>query len=126
MPKARPKAYRPIREPQAILRLLANIDVDPVSGCWNWQGYTDRKGYGQMKFEGRAHWVHRVSHAAFNGGIPDGMTINHTCANPSCCNPDHLETMTVAENSNERWRRTHEEQRAEPSSVGDGEPSPRD
>ena len=121
MPKlSRPKAYRPVRDPQAILRLLANIDVDDVTGCWVWQGYTSPKGYGQMKFQGRAHWVHRVSHATFNGGIPDGMTINHTCSNPSCCNPDHLETMTISENSNERWSRTNEARTASAESGGGG------
>ena len=67
--------------------------------CWEWQGYTDEKGYGQFKWRGRAYWVHRVAYATFVGDIPDGMTVDHTCLNTSCCNPDHLQLLTHAKNS---------------------------
>jgi hypothetical protein len=32
------------------------------------------------------------------GPIPDGLEIDHLCRVPSCCNPEHLEAVTHAEN----------------------------
>lgn len=109
MPKAAPKKLDRIRDPKVIARFLAMVKVE--SGCWIWQGYTDRKGYGQIKVNGKAHWAHRVAFAIFNEDIPDGISIDHTCHRPGCVHPDHVQTATVAENSRERWTR-HEQQDA--------------
>ena len=94
-----------VRCPKVIARLVVNIDKDERTGCWDWQGYTDRKGYGQINVAGKAHWAHRISYAAFEGEIPEGMTVNHRCARPGCINPEHLELMSNAENAAERWKR---------------------
>lgn len=67
--------------------------------CVLWPYYTDRKGYGQFRMGKRMHWAHRVSYALFVGPIPEGMTVNHKCRNPSCVNPYHLELLSVAENT---------------------------
>ena len=104
MKRNRPKRTEPIRDPKVILRLVANVD-QLACGCWIWQGYTDRKGYGQIKIDGQAFWAHRVAYAEFRGTIPDGLTIHHTCGTPGCINPDHLELMTLQENSAESQRR---------------------
>lgn len=34
--------------------------------------------------------------------IPNDMEIDHLCRNPGCCNPDHLELVTHAENNRRR------------------------
>lgn len=34
----------------------------------------------------------------WKGEIPHGLEIDHLCNKPTCCNPDHLEAVTRAEN----------------------------
>lgn len=36
------------------------------------------------------------------GPIPGGMTVDHLCTNKVCVNPEHLEVVTIAENSSRR------------------------
>jgi hypothetical protein len=69
------------------------------SGCWEWGGHKDYKGYGRLKDENRRQvFAHRVSYQLAFGSIPHGMVIDHLCRNPSCVNPDHLEAVTNSEN----------------------------
>lgn len=86
-------------------RLLGALNPDPDSGCQLWQGYRDGKGYGQVSVGGKPHWAHRVMYALFNGPIPAGETVHHTCGEPSCVNPDHLELLSRAANTAEGNRR---------------------
>lgn len=73
-------------------------------GCWNWDGYTDPKGYGQFRIEGQSYWAHRVAYTIANGPIPRGLQVHHQCGNPSCVNPAHLELATPSENAQEGAR----------------------
>lgn len=81
----------------AIDRMIAKLALD--GECWAWTGVTDRKGY--ARFRGpdyRRVFVHRFAYEMAVGPIPDGLTIDHLCRNRSCCNPAHLEPVTMAEN----------------------------
>lgn len=69
------------------------------SGCWEWQGLRDRKGYGRFSLGNRPTIVARASYAAFVGPIPQGLTIDHLCRNPPCVNPKHLEVVTRGQNT---------------------------
>jgi hypothetical protein len=71
--------------------------VDPVSGCWNWNGSLNSNGYGKFKAGGRMFYAHRAAYARANGPIPRGLSIDHVCRNRRCCNPDHLEAATAGE-----------------------------
>lgn len=77
--------------------------VQNINGCWEWQGFRMRLGYGQFggKSAGkhRMLYAHRVSWTWANGPIPDGLTLDHLCRNPCCVNPAHLEPVTNAENA---------------------------
>ncbi|MGY8831955.1 MAG: HNH endonuclease signature motif containing protein [Pseudomonadales bacterium] len=42
--------------------------------------------------------AHRWAHERFIGPIPDGMEVDHLCANTCCVNPAHLEAVTSEEN----------------------------
>ena len=73
-------------------------DVDATGICWQWLRPPTHYGYGQLVREG-VHWyTHRLAWTVLVGPIPDGMTLDHLCRNRLCCNPDHLELVTPAEN----------------------------
>ncbi len=68
------------------------------SGCWEWQGWRDRDGYGQIRINRRGVVAHRFAYETLVGPIPDGLQIDHLCRNTSCVNPAHLEVVTCREN----------------------------
>lgn len=72
--------------------------VDPNTGCWNWDGARSRDGYGQLWFGGKVVYAHRVAYALFVGFADEKQTLDHLCRNPRCCNPQHLEAVSPAEN----------------------------
>lgn len=78
-------------------RMTAKIKV--VDGCWEWQGYVTRDGYGCVIYEGRITRAHRAIYMLTMGAIPDGLLIDHLCRNRRCVNPAHLEAVTKRENT---------------------------
>lgn len=74
------------------------ISYAPETDCWVWEYTRDRKGYGKVARSGRTHFVHRYVYEQVKGPIPDGLELDHLCRNRICCNPDHLEPVTHAEN----------------------------
>jgi hypothetical protein len=80
-------------------------------GCWVWQLQSARAGHGRGGLYGRARCpvqrrpvgAHVLAYKNLVGSVPDGHEIDHTCRNTLCCNPDHLEAVTPAENNRRRW-----------------------
>lgn len=69
------------------------------NGCWEWQGFTNRGGYGQFGSEdGTVMLTHRWAYRRFVGDLVEGLTIDHLCRNKKCCNPEHLEQVSLQEN----------------------------
>lgn len=64
--------------------------------CWDWQGYRNKRGYGQSGFgtPSRTGRSNRVSAyiAGLTGikSISENDKVLHRCDNPACCNPDHF------------------------------------
>jgi hypothetical protein len=76
--------------------IKGNIRID---GCWRWLGGVDKDGYGIAKFIGnRRVRVHRAAYQIFNGKIPHGMMVCHSCDTPGCVNPEHLFVGTALDN----------------------------
>jgi hypothetical protein len=83
--------------PTAWERILRRVELDG-SGCWLWPGAVAGHGYGVIGKDARQTYTHRVAYEAEKGPIPEGFQIDHLCCVITCCNPDHLEVVTPAEN----------------------------
>lgn len=93
----------PAEELVAFLRQRI-IDSD---GHWLWQGPTTKAGYGKVGMARREWYVHRLMYEAIVGPIPDSLELDHLeiCLTRHCCNPEHLEPVTHAENMRRIARR---------------------
>lgn len=93
-------------------RIAARIALDDA-GCWLWIGATDGRGYGAVRWDGRVASAHRVAYhllvdqtfPVHSGGPHAGLQLDHVCEVRNCCNPDHLEPVTHAENQRRRCAR---------------------
>lgn len=70
---------------------------DESSKCWIWQRALV-KGYGVTSVNSKELYAHRASHMVFNGDIPPGMLVMHSCDTPACVNPKHLKVGTARDN----------------------------
>jgi len=68
-------------------------------GCWTWTASAQPGGYGQFNVSGRPERAHRLAYVALVGPIPEGLVLDHLCRNPACVNPEHIEAVTVLENT---------------------------
>jgi hypothetical protein len=106
-----------------ILELIKARTVVTTDGCWEWQGPKTTGGYGccagaEALPGGTSKAVvlmtHRLSLECKVGRPLGAHQAHHTCANRLCCNPDHLQPVTNAENVGEmRARKSYEARIAE-------------
>jgi hypothetical protein len=82
-------------------RMASKIRVDE-NGCWIWTGARQGNGYGSVGYNGASRLTHRVTYELVVGEIPEGLQIDHLCRVRSCCNPQHCEPVTAAENVRRR------------------------
>ncbi|OKP79904.1 HNH endonuclease [Ensifer adhaerens] len=92
-------------------RIMARVVIDPVTGCWIWQGPTSGskgrgKNYPRMSLGSQTVAVHLVMWTNEHGYIPGKKQLDHKCRNRLCVNPDpeHTELVTHKENQKRRDR----------------------
>lgn len=62
-------------------------------------------GYVYLTVGGKKVYAHRRAYESAYGPIPDGLVVRHKCDNRRCINPEHLETGTHADNSQDMVER---------------------
>lgn len=76
------------------------------SGCWEWRGRRDKKGYGVIALKDvRQTFVHRVAYDVWCGGLDSTLSVCHSCDNPPCINPEHLFQGTTLDNIQDMTRK---------------------
>ena len=90
---------------KAIRRFVSHIEPGE-NGCWLWNGYIDKDGYGRWWLNRRKFMpAHRFSYYAYYKTDIKGKVIRHICDNTRCVNPLHLRLGDHEDNVRDRVRK---------------------
>ncbi len=96
---------------ETFVRRFRSKIVPGPGGCLLWTGEKHDEGYGRVTIERkpRRHrfMAHRVSYEIEREPVPDDLTIDHTCRVRLCVNPEHLEIVTLEENTRREMAALH-------------------
>lgn len=82
--------------------------VNKTDTCWLWTASCFDGGYGSFSVNSNNIGAHRYSYTLHKGEIAEGLCVRHTCDEPHCVNPDHLELGTQQENMNDKIQRNRQ------------------
>ena len=83
------------------LQHILSKTITTSTGCMEWKGSTNHKGYGLVRFQSIYKSTHRVVWELIKGKIPNGLFVLHKCDNPPCLNINHLFLGTSQDNVND-------------------------
>lgn len=95
-----PRPTNPIsRELARSLEARIIRSVEEQDGCWiRTAAVNPKTGYTHVAVQRHGkrtyYYAHRIMYVVKKGLIPDGLTIDHLCERPACCNPKHLRAVT--------------------------------
>ena len=75
-------------------RFLRRVNIGKPNQCWDWRGARTPFGHGQFWYIDKLHVAHRWLYEYLFGKIQKDLDCHHTCENPSCVNPFHLQLVT--------------------------------
>ena len=79
-----------MRHSLTLEQFLAKGLLDPRTGCLEWQGHIDKRGYALCKWRGYSETVQKVAWILSNGPVPKGHKVKRSCGNKACFSPAHL------------------------------------
>lgn len=91
-----------------------------VTGCLEWIGRTDRKGYGIIGLNKKTAIAHRLVWVLFKKSALGKLQVLHRCDNPKCINLKHLFTGTHIDNMTDmvnKGRSPDNEGESNPNSI---------
>jgi hypothetical protein len=92
-----------VKRRDTLERILEKVVTNPTTGCEEWTGLTNPKGYGIIN-AGKTVRTHRMRYI-LERGDPGDLILRHTCDNPRCCNLNHLIPGTRADNNKDMVER---------------------
>jgi len=101
---------RILLDEKELRRFRDSCTIDPITGCWDWSGPTQKDGYGwfsfQLDYEYKQRAAHIVSYNHFVGVVPTGLILAHYNLPgdilDKCAFYEHVRPATRAENAADR------------------------
>jgi len=69
------------------------------NGYWKWGGTHNRNGYGRVYIKGKQPMTHIFVYKFLHGDYKKGLLLDHHCRTRDCCNPTHVQPVTVKVNT---------------------------
>jgi hypothetical protein len=88
------------------VRFMRHVSIgSEIGACWIWTGNKPDGRYGHFSVNGKTVKAHRWFYEFIHEPIPEELLVRHKCDNPQCVNPDHLETGTASQNTQDMHKR---------------------